>query len=163
MKTRGAELFNIGKEKISSITVLSQIKVMLEEDINVLESISQHEAFSKSFKLLLASLINTKQKMLDVINEPHGVFPDAVAPPQRKGVSTHKMSSHANFNDEISMCSMFYKIESDQMNYVRHQLYRKGIPTEIYKTMKKILSMYTRTESQLKRIVKTKQIFPLRS
>ncbi len=163
MKTRGAELFNIGKEKISSITVLSQIKVMLEEDVKVLESINQHQSFSKSFKMLLTSLINAKKKMLKLINEPYGVFPEAVAPPQRKGVSSHKMSSHANFEDEISMCSMFYKIESDQMNYVRHQLYRKGIPTDIYHITKKILGMYTRIESQLKRIVKTKQIFPLRS
>jgi hypothetical protein len=145
----------MNRSNITSATVFPKLRLILQEDIRVLEQLKSKRKKDSDMYELTDSLITAKSKILEKFPSKGQGFGNSVTTASKLYIVGH--GSKRDKGDS-SMISALSSIEKDQMEFVKNAVVEEGMPDEMVSDLKEILDIYESITDQLNRARKTNQI-----
>ncbi len=149
-------------EKITSVTILEDIQLLLMDDIQELKHMLNEAIPDSQSYQFIQSMIDVKYIMLRLIPETSLVKSMIPTPPYKHAPATYKkvMSFHADSN-ESKLLRVVARLENDQMEFIKQQLFNQGINHHSRKILNNLLGIYIKETEQLERALRTRQLRPI--
>jgi hypothetical protein len=146
---------SMNRAEISSATVFPKLRLVLEEDIEFLKQMQKNREKNSAIYKLAGSLISAKRKILDKFPENQ----EGIGGAATTATILHMTGQgHKESKGDFALLSALNAVEKEQMEFVKHATVSEGMPKDLLKKLKEILTIYETITDQLNRSSKTGQI-----
>ncbi len=143
---------------INSASIIVELEHMLKEDIDVLSNIKLQPDDSKELLETITSLIESKKHILDLLPDNVIDIKSGAHPPQVNRLPKYTSSKNQLSSKSEMLIKAFLEIESKQQEYIENAMSGDGLPNSFTESLRSVLSVYHKINTQLKRMVSTNQL-----
>ncbi len=140
----------------SDSTLISKLRLILVEDIKIINDLKSNSKDNSEFNEFLESLIDAKNTIISILNPVDSIKSEIPSPPSNESFLGYNNSNGSSIG--LSMLRIINDVENAQMKFVQKNLMTDNIPVEFKNQWSLVLGIYIKITDQIDRSLNTQNV-----